>query len=132
MVGVVLITHGDLGEALLRSAVDLVGPLQGVRAVTVSSGAPAAAVRQAVRLAADALDTGDGVLFLVDLAGSTPCNACAQECARRRAELLCGVNLPMLLKLASVDRGGDPAALAAALENTALRSIRRGAELGKA
>ena len=132
MVGVVLITHGDLGEALLRSAAVLVGPLPAVRAVSAASGQPAATVQDAVRLAAEALDSGDGVLFLVDLAGSTPCNACALECTRRRAELLCGVNLPMLLKLASADRGTDPATLAAELERTAQRSIRRGADLGKA
>jgi len=132
MVGVVLITHGDLGEALLRSASALVGPLPCIRAVAAASGQPAATVQDAVRQAADALDTGDGVLFLVDLAGSTPCNACAAECTRRRADLLCGVNLPMLLKLASADRGTDPATLASELERTAQRSIRRAAELGKA
>ena len=132
MVGVVVITHGDLGEALLRSAGALVGTLPAVGAVAVASGQSAAEVRKTVSAAADAVDAGDGVLFLVDLAGSTPCNACVAECAARRAELLCGVNLPMLLKLASSDRATDPAVLAADLERTAQRSIRRGGELGKA
>lgn len=132
MVGVVVITHGDLGEALLRSASGLVGPLAAVRAAGFGSGQPAAEVRSSVRAAADAVDDGEGVLFLVDLAGSTPCNACVAECATRSAEVLCGVNLPMLLKLASSDRTAGPAALASELERTAQRSILRGAELHKA
>jgi mannose PTS system EIIA component len=132
MVGVVLITHGDTGEALLRSAAALVGALPGVRALAAASGQSASALGDAVRAAADGVDSGQGVLFLVDLAGSTPCNVCLLECARRRADLVCGVNLPMLLKLASSDRDADPAALAMDLERSALRSIRRAAELGKA
>jgi PTS system mannose-specific IIA component len=131
MVGVVVVTHGDLGAALVRSASGLVGALSGVTAVACSSGQPAAEVRRAIHAAADSVDAGGGVLFLVDLAGSTPCNACVAECAARSGDLLCGVNLPMLLKLASSDRGAGPAALATELERTARRSIRRGGELGK-
>ena len=132
MVGVVVVTHGDLGAALLRSATGLVGALPALATVACSSGQPASEVREAVHGAADSVDGGDGVLFLVDLAGSTPCNACVAECATRTGDLLSGVNLPMLLKLASADRAAGPAALATELESTAQRSIRRGGGLGKA
>lgn len=132
MVGVVVVTHGDLGNALLRSADGFVGALPAMRVVEVRSGQGAAEVQRAICAAAEEVDSGSGVLFLVDLAGSTPSNACASECAHRRADLLCGVNLPMLLKLSSVDRNTDPSTLATELERTAQRSIRRRSELGKA
>jgi mannose/fructose-specific phosphotransferase system component IIA len=81
--------------------------------------------------ACERVDSGAGVLILVDLQGSSPYQACmAMLDGSRAAEVVCGVNLPMLLKFATVDRGElRPGELAQLLREVGRRSIRLGSEL---
>lgn len=100
MVGVIVTGHGKLGEELLRTAESVVGKLE--RATALSIGAESsmedarAALKEAIRL----VDDGDGVLILTDMFGGTPANL-ALTFLDSKIEVLTGVNLPMLLKLAS-------------------------------
>ncbi len=100
MVGVVVATHGKLAEELLRTAEQVVGPLLRVKAVGVDSSA--ADPRLQVTSAIDEMDDGQGVLVLTDLFGGSPTNLCLSCLGSRHIEVITGVNLPMLLKLASM------------------------------
>jgi PTS system mannose-specific IIA component len=106
MVGVVIATHGKLAEELIRTAEGVVGPLPQVRGVGMDSKDPE--VRDRIRSAIDELDAGDGVLLLTDLLGGSPTNLCLSFLADRPVEVVTGVNLPMVIKLASVRAGGRP------------------------
>jgi len=99
MVGLVVATHGRLGEELVRTAQGIVGPLPQARALSISAGSSMEAAREELRGAIRAVDDGDGVLVLTDMLGGTPANL-ALTFLDEKIEVLTGVNLPMLLKLA--------------------------------
>lgn len=124
MIGVIVVTHGPLADGLVASATRLAGPLHSVRAITVNVNEPPEQIADRIAFAARQVDAGQGVLFLVDLPGSTPANLCLAEArGRPGSAMLSGVNLPMLLKLETADRESSPRKLAEQLEITAIRSI---------
>lgn len=131
IVGVVVVTHEGAADALLLAAKQIVGPLPATVAVSVPVGEPQDRTIERLTAACADVDQGAGVLLLVDLHGSSPFHAAmAMLDGTRTAEVLCGVNLPMLMKLSTVDRAdGAPVALAEALRDCARRSIRLGSEL---
>lgn len=99
MVGLVVATHGRLGEELVRTAEQIVGPLAQARPLSISAASSMEAAREDLRGAIRAVDDGDGVLVLTDMLGGTPANL-ALTFLDEKIEVLTGVNLPMLLKLA--------------------------------
>ena len=104
MIGLFLVTHGTLGEALIQCVchvLDKRPPLLGLSAAED----PADALPLARRMIAT-VDEGDGVLLLADLYGATPCNVATRLIEPGRIELVAGVNLPMLLRLLT-HRDGD-------------------------
>ena len=105
MVGIVLITHGKLGEELLRTAEGIVGPLEGSRSVAIETKESMDQIRDKMSKAIGEVDAGDGVLVLTDMFGGTPANLALTFLDERRVEVVTGVNLPMLLKLGTA-RGG--------------------------
>lgn len=124
MVGVVVVTHGTTGEALLAAAARLAGPLPATRTVAANHSDTPETIAERIAWAAEQVDSGAGMLFLVDLAGSTPSNLCLAEATHRgNSVVLGGVNLPILLKLATTNRHAAPLALARDLEATGERSI---------
>ncbi len=106
MVGVLVATHGKLGEELVRTAEQVVGPLARVRTMAVVASEPD--VQQKIREAIDEMEQGQGVLVLTDLFGGSPTNLCLTCLTSRHVEVITGVNLPMLLKLGSLRREGVP------------------------
>jgi mannose PTS system EIIA component len=129
-VGVVLVTHGKVGEEMVRAVEKIVGSFSGVATVAFKQGEPPESLSTRVEKAARSVDAGGGVLFLTDLHGATPSNVCTSLLGLVQAgETLCGLNLPMLLKLATADRSTGPHALAEALQETGRRSIRASREL---
>jgi PTS system mannose-specific IIA component len=129
VVGVVIVTHGGHGGEMLREAVSLVGDLPMARAVTVGSNDSREAAVAKIQAASQAVDSGGGTLFLVDLHGSTPANICVRLIEDTGNEVLCGLNMAMLLKLATCDRTHGPHELAELLATTGRRSIRLGDEI---
>jgi mannose/fructose-specific phosphotransferase system component IIA len=89
------------------------------------------ALVEKISQACEDVDQGVGVLLLVDVHGSTPFHAAMTMLdGTRPAEVLCGVNLPMLIKLTNLDRTqGPPVVLAEELRDAGRRSIRLGSEL---
>ncbi|MGC4121057.1 MAG: PTS sugar transporter subunit IIA [Myxococcales bacterium] len=109
MVGIVLVTHGKLGQELLRTAEGIVGPLQGTRSVSLEPQDGMEQIREKMAQAIAEVDSGDGVLVLTDMFGGTPANLALTFLDERRVEVVTGVNLPMMLKLGTSRE--DPATL---------------------
>jgi PTS system mannose-specific IIA component len=105
MVGLVVATHGRLGEELLATAAEVCGPFAQARAVTISSALAMEEARASLETAIRDTDSGDGVLVLTDMFGGTPANL-ALTFLDGHIEVVTGVNLPMLLKLSSARAGG--------------------------
>jgi mannose PTS system EIIA component len=131
MVGVVVITHGRAAEAMVTAARQILGRVPAVAPVTAPVGAEMHELVEKISQACEDVDEGAGVLLLVDVHGSTPFHAAMTMMdGTRPAEVLCGVNLPMLIKLANLDRSqGPPIVLAEELRDSGRRSIRLGSEL---
>jgi PTS system ascorbate-specific IIA component len=107
-VGLCLISHDRIGEALLDTAVSMLGgqPLP-VAVIPVMSASDPAQVLAQAREAVRALDQGDGVIVLTDMFGSTPSNiATALKRDNERVTVIAGVNLPMLVRLMNYPRLG--------------------------
>jgi PTS system mannose-specific IIA component len=110
MVGLVIATHGQLAAELLRTAEGIVGPVPAAAAVSVDSSTSVEEAR--ARLAAAIHQVGtdaEGVLVLTDMFGGTPANL-ALTFLDEQIEVVTGVNLPMLMKLASTRASGLAAA----------------------
>jgi PTS system mannose-specific IIA component len=129
VIGVVVATHGRLAHELLACAEAIVGKLARAAAVSVGSDVPLDQARDALALAMHDLDEGEGVLILTDMLGGTPCNL-ALGFLEAHVEVVAGVNLPMLLKLASCRAEGVPLReLAHLIEGYGRRSVVRASEL---
>ncbi|MBV8190932.1 MAG: PTS sugar transporter subunit IIA [Alphaproteobacteria bacterium] len=102
MIGIVLVTHGNLAREFLSALEHVVGPQQGVAAVCIGPEDDMERRRAEILESARSCDTGDGVIVLTDMFGGTPSNLAISIMEQARIEVLAGVNLPMLVKLASV------------------------------
>jgi PTS system mannose-specific IIA component len=105
IVGVVIVAHGNLAEALLTSSETIVGPLEKVRAVSIDSRNGVERAMKNIREAIEAVDSGSGVLILTDMFGGSPSNLSLSFLSEKHIEVVTGVNLPMLLKLSSYRQG---------------------------
>jgi len=99
-VGVLLLTHGNIGAVLLQSALDILNlcPLPTLN-LAAPSGCDPERVLQEARRAAEQLDSGDGVLVLTDMYGATPSNIACRLRQFHRVQVVAGVNLPMLIRV---------------------------------
>ena len=131
MVGIVLVSHEQVAFSMLEAARRMVGTLPGVTVVCSSAGDDSAALTHRLAQACGDVDDGAGVLIMVDVYGSTPFHvAMSMLDGTGAGEVLCGVNLPMLLKLATLDRTRLlPGEMAQELCECGRRSIRIGSEL---
>jgi PTS system mannose-specific IIA component len=102
MIGLVLVTHGRLAEELRAVLEHVVGPQRNVATVCIGPDDDTEARRIDVQRAIDTVDTGDGVVLLTDMFGGTPSNLAMSYLERHGTEVISGVNLPMLVKLAKV------------------------------
>ncbi len=110
--GIVVATHGRLAEEILRTAEGIVGKLEQCEAVSVGAESSMEDARARLGEAVKRVDTGEGVLVLTDMFGGTPANL-ALTFLDEKLEVVTGVNLPMILKLATA-RGDRPTLQAAA------------------
>ena len=98
MIGLVIATHGNLGEALLETLAMIIGPTDLARTVSLSHDHPPELLHDQLAAAIAAVSQNQGVLVAADMYGGTPANVCMNLLESGRVELLTGVNLPMLLK----------------------------------
>lgn len=98
-VGVLVVTHGEFGAALLDAAQMILGPQQGIRSVSVQVARGVDEIIAELKAAVSKLETGLGVLVLTDLFGGTPTTLSLSLRKLGNIEVVAGVNLPMLLKV---------------------------------
>ena len=102
MIGLVIVTHGRLAEEFVLAMEHVVGPQRGVEAICIGPEDDMERRRQDILEAVDRVDDGQGVILLTDMFGGTPSNLAISVMEQTRAEVIAGLNLPMLIKLASV------------------------------
>ena len=102
MIGVVVVTHGQLAAELLSAAETIVGDLPHMRAVSIGWHEDVQDARQEIASAVESVASAEGVLIVTDMFGGTPANLGITFLEPGRVEVVTGVNLPMLIKLAGV------------------------------
>jgi PTS system mannose-specific IIA component len=105
MVGLVVATHGQLADELIRTTEGVCGKLEQCRAVSVGASCSMEEARVRFAEAISEVDAGDGVLVLTDMLGGTPANL-ALSFLGESVEVVTAVNLPMLVKLTTCRSGG--------------------------
>ena len=105
MVGVVIVTHGQVGVEMLRTAQEIVGRIERAEAVTIEAAEKIERARTKIEAAIKRVSTGAGVLILTDMFGGTPSNLGLSFLDKGALEVVTGVNLPMLIKLPSLREG---------------------------
>jgi PTS system mannose-specific IIA component len=113
MIGIVLVTHGNLAREFLSAMEHVVGKQAQARAISIGPDDDMEQRRAEILKAAEEVDSGEGAILLTDMFGGTPSNLAISIMDRAKVEVLAGVNLPMLIKLASV-RVSEPLASAVA------------------
>lgn len=99
MIGLVLVTHGQLAAEFVRAMEHVVGPQQAIEAICIGPEDDMEARRADIARAVAAVDQGRGVILLTDLFGGTPSNLAISLMEPGRIEVIAGVNLPMLIRL---------------------------------
>jgi PTS system mannose-specific IIA component len=100
VIGIVIVAHGGLAREYLLAVEHVVGPQQGVRAITIEDDHDRPAKQAEICQAADSVDTGAGVVIVTDMFGGSPSNLSLMACMGTDRRILFGANLPMLIKLA--------------------------------
>ena len=102
MIGMVLVTHGHLATEFRAALEHVVGPQRGIETIPIGPEDDMEQRRQDIVSAVASVDTGHGVVLLTDMFGGTPSNLAISVMDRTKVEVVAGINLPMLIKLASV------------------------------
>ena len=107
MIGMILVTHGQLAEEFVAAMQHVVGRQDAVRTVCIGPNDDMEARRAEIAEAIDQVDSGAGVIILTDLFGGTPSNLAISLMQKGKVEVIAGINLPMLIRLAKA-RGCMP------------------------
>ena len=132
MIGVVVVTHCHLAEELICAAQLVVGEeLKQFEAVSVDPKDGSDQIREKIVAAIRKVDKGQGILILTDMYGGTPSNISLSFLEEKKIEVITGVNLPMLLKLATVQNNLDLDQFAAFITDYGQRNINRASDVLK-
>jgi PTS system mannose-specific IIA component len=102
MIGMVLVTHGRLAEELIAATEHVMGKQENIAAVCIGPDDDMEQRRQDILKGVEQVDTGDGTILLTDMFGGTPSNLAISVMEKAKIEVIAGVNLPMLIRLATV------------------------------
>ena len=102
MIGLVIVTHGRLAEEFVFAMEHVVGPQSAVAAICIGPDDDMERRRRDILAACQKVNDGAGVILLTDMFGGTPSNLAISVMEQTKAEVIAGLNLPMLIKLASV------------------------------
>src|SRR5436853_1880529 len=102
MIGLVLVTHGRLAIEFRSALEHVVGPQRQIEAITIGPEDDVEQCRKNILDAVKRVDSGEGVAILTDMFGGTPSNLAISVMSQPKVEVLAGINLPMLIKLAKV------------------------------
>lgn len=102
MIGLILVTHGDLAQEFVRAMEHVVGPQDRIAPICIGPNDDMEARRAEIAEAIEAVGDGSGVIMLTDLFGGTPSNLAISLMRAGEVEVIAGINLPMLIRLAGV------------------------------
>jgi PTS system mannose-specific IIA component len=129
MIGGLIVTHGRLAIELLNAAEMIVGEIHHIAAVSLGWHDDAGMATSMIEKALERVKTPDGVLILTDMFGGTPTNISSTFLDNEKVEVVTGVNLPMLIKLAQMDEGRDLATAARLVKEQGQSNIYIASEL---
>ena len=101
LVGGLVVTHGQLGQELVAAAETIVGATLPIVAVSIGWNDDVAESQRKIEVAVQKVDTGKGVIILTDMFGGTPSNLALPLLKKGELEIVTGVNLPMIIKVAN-------------------------------
>jgi len=132
MIGVLIVTHGGFGDALLKTLQMIAGETEGIHSVPLLSSDSGENLRLKIEKALDQLDPqGRGTLILVDMLGGTPFNVSIQLATERNVKVITGVNLPMMIKVISHREDDNLEAFCLDIQQTTREGIVTSVELFK-
>lgn len=123
MIGILIVTHKELAEALVNVCDLILGRQEGVTALSLDPNASPEECRQQIQRGLARVNNGDGVIILTDMLGGTPSNLTLPFLQEGKVEVVTGVNLPMLMKLAQIRGESNLLEVAAALKQSGQKGI---------
>ncbi len=100
MIGMILVTHGRLADEFVHAMEHVVGAQEGIATICIGPSDDMEQRRDDIAAAIEDVDTGEGAIILTDLFGGTPSNLAISLLEEGRTEVVAGINLPMLIRLA--------------------------------
>jgi len=131
MIGLLIITHGQLAKELLGAAEFIVGAVEAVECICIDVMEDSERLRDTIKKKIDSLDQGQGVLVLTDMFGGTPSNLALSFLQKDRVEIVTGINLPMVIAIVQNRKGYSLAETADMAKTAGQRSISLASELLK-
>jgi len=128
-IGAVIVSHGQLANELMAAAETVVGDIQNIAAVSIGWHDDVEVAKAEIERAIKQVSTGSGVLLLTDMFGGTPTNISAMFLKENEVEIVTGVNLPMVIKVAALDKDVTLAELAVEIEEQGKSAIMRAGHL---
>ncbi len=128
-IGGVIVSHGQVANELLAAAETVVGSLAHIAAVSIGWHDDVETAKDEIARAVKKVSSGVGVLLLTDMFGGTPTNISAMFIKKNEVEIVTGVNLPMVIKLAAQNREMTLSEMAKEVEEQGRQAIYRTSEL---
>jgi PTS system mannose-specific IIA component len=131
LIGALIVTHGKLAHELLKAAEQIEAKVHAIEAVSLEWNESVDSAREKIREALERVpDSNDGVIIFTDMFGGTPSNLSLSFLEKGRVEIITGVNLPMVVKFASMQREAtDVATLAHVITEKGSKAIRVASDL---
>ena len=129
MIGLVIVTHGKLADEFVSALEHVVGPQSLLQSVCIGPDDNMERRRQDILSAIANAETGDGVIVLTDMFGGTPSNLAISLLEEANIEVIAGVNLPLLVKLASIRKSSDMATAVAEARDAGRKYIKLASNL---
>ncbi len=129
MIGLILVTHGRLADQFVEAMEHVVGPQDGIVTVCIGPHDDMEQRRAEIADAITAVDSGGGVIILTDLCGGTPSNLAISLLDAGHVEVIAGINLPMLIRLAGARKAMDVSAAVLAAQTAGRNYITIASEL---
>jgi PTS system mannose-specific IIA component len=129
MIGILIVTHKELAEALMSVWDLILGRSEGVQAVSLDPNDPPEVSRQKIQQGLTQVNNGSGVIILTDMLGGTPSNLALPFLKEGKVEVITGVNLPMLMKLPQIRQTTDLREAAQALKQSGQKGITMASEV---
>ena len=123
MIGLVVVTHGRLAVELIAALEHVVGPQSAVRTICIGPDDDMEKRRKEILSSVEKVDSGKGVILLTDMFGGTPSNLAISIMDQTNVEVIAGVNMPMLIKLASNRKLGSLKKVAVEAQNAGRKYI---------